>query len=138
MKTIIAGSRSVLSYAIVRRVMDAYVAQNGPVTQVVSGCAPGVDQLGIRWALENGIPVLRMPADWKNINHPQAVIQKHPNGRPYNANAGLCRNLDMAEVADRAVLFWDMTSTGTKHMRDSMLALGKPVFIHDVYFRVSQ
>lgn len=83
---------------------------------VVSGCAPGPDSLGIRWASENNIPLKKFPANWR------------PNGI-YNARAGLERNQDMANFADALLLLWDGKSRGSAHMLSCMNHLGKPVHV---------
>ena len=54
MKTIIAGSRSIKDYSLVENIIrDSGI----PITEVVSGVATGVDMLGLKYALYNGIPI---------------------------------------------------------------------------------
>jgi hypothetical protein len=77
---IIAGCRDIYDYEAVRRAVENSGFQ---VTEVVSGCATGVDTLGERWAEENGVPVKRFPADWNK----------------YGKAAGGMRNGDMAVYA---------------------------------------
>ena len=62
MRTIISGSRTFADYDTLCRVMSA---TSFPVTEVVSGGAPGVDALAERWAQERGVPVKRFPAEWE-------------------------------------------------------------------------
>ena len=88
MKTIIAGGRNYkltpLDYtflSITRSVL--------PITEVVSGCARGVDTAGEQWAFENGLSVMRMPA---------ALGE-------YGKAAGPIRNSEMAQYADALVVF---------------------------------
>ena len=64
----------------------------------VSGGCRGVDNLGERYAVENGFEVEIYPAQWG----------KH--GRA----AGPIRNKKMVEIADFAICFWDGKSRGTK------------------------
>lgn len=97
MKTIIAGSRSVDSLDVVAAAVEASMLT---VSEVVSGTAKGVDQLGEAWALQNAIPVSRFKPDWKRF------------GRA----AGLRRNEDMAAYADALIAVWDGKSRGTEHM----------------------
>ena len=59
MKVIIAGTRVVKDYSLV---VQAVERSGYTITEVVSGCATGVDQLGEQWARANGIPIKEMPA----------------------------------------------------------------------------
>ena len=110
MKVIIAGSREITDYGFVATV----IKRSGfDITEVVSGTAHGVDRLGEQWAVQNGVPIKYMPADW-NL-HGKA--------------AGPIRNKEMAEYADAAVLVWNGESLGTKNMLENMQKIGKPYFI---------
>ena len=64
MKVIIAGSRNLENYLLVAQAMQRC---GYDVTEVVCGCATGVDTLGERWARTNNIPVKEMPANWNII-----------------------------------------------------------------------
>lgn len=97
MRTIIAGSRSVTEYSIVRRTVEE---SEITVTTVISGGARGVDTLGERWARENNIPVERHEANWKK----------------YGKSAGMIRNKIMADNAEALIAVWDGKSHGTKAM----------------------
>lgn len=113
MKTIIAGSRTILEMA---RVEQA-IAQSGfVISEVVCGEANGVDTLGKVWAREHGIPVKSFFPNW----YPQGV---------YNKFAGFARNEEMGDYADALVAIWDGKSGGTKHMIQYMKKLKKPVYI---------
>jgi len=89
--------RDFYDYAFVEPYLDM---QRHEITEVVSGCATGVDSIGERWARANGIPIRRFPADWSQ--HGKA--------------AGPIRNRQMAEYADALIAFWDRKSKGTKNM----------------------
>ena len=106
MKIIIAGGRDFDNYNMVEQTMKNL---DLPVTEIVCGCAPGADRLGEKWAINNGIKVTYFPADWDN----------------YGISAGFIRNAEMAEYADYLVAFWDMKSSGTKHMIEAMKKCGK-------------
>ncbi len=110
MKVIIAGSRSITDYDFVCRVIEESCFK---ITEVISGTARGVDQLGERWAKENGIPVAKFPADWDK------------NGKA----AGYIRNTDMGSYGDGLIAVWDGKSKGTGHMVDIMGKLGKEIFV---------
>jgi len=115
MKLIIAGSRTITDYNIVKSAVE----KSGwfdDITKIVSGCARGVDQLAIRFALENDIPVTKLPADW----------DKH--GR----SAGYIRNAEMGEYGDALIAIHKDNSKGTANMIKVMEKKGKPVFIQQV------
>lgn len=110
MKVIIAGSRNITDY---RLVADTIAASGYDITEVVSGCATGVDTLGEQWARMKNVPIKEMPANWNQ----------------YGNKAGPIRNRDMARYADAAVIIWDGESTGTRNMIDCMIKLKKPYHI---------
>jgi hypothetical protein len=62
-KTIIAGSRGITSYALIQREMEPLLWE-WKISQVVSGGARGVDQLGEQWAKRNNIPVVQFIPNW--------------------------------------------------------------------------
>ncbi len=97
MKTVICGSRTIKDY---QHVLDAVEKSGFQITEVVSGCANGVDRNGERYAELNGLPVKRFPANWEE------------QGRM----AGLNRNVEMAEYAEAVIAIWDGQSAGTAHM----------------------
>lgn len=113
MKTIIAGSRSVNDIKIVLTAAENAEAIGITVTEVVSGCARGVDQLGEQIALMNGIPIKKFPADWER----------------FGKRAGFLRNVQMADYAEALIAVWDGESKGTKHMIDMAKARGLKVCI---------
>jgi len=97
MKTIIAGSRTIHDYELVKAFIESTPWN---ITEVVCGDARGVDSLGKRWAQENDIPVVSFPADWKK----------------YGRRAGHIRNQEMAEYAAGLVMVWDGHSSGSSDM----------------------
>lgn len=105
-KIIIAGSRDITDYEVVRNAVIAsgYWKEFGRKIEVVSGCANGVDKLGIEFASKNNLTIHRFPADWKT--HGKA--------------AGHVRNKEMGDYAKahggRLLAVWDGKSTGTKGM----------------------
>jgi hypothetical protein len=115
LKTIIAGSRDNVTY---ENVVSAMAECGWIPTQVISGNTRGVDIFGEQWAMENDIPLLIKPADWKM--HGKA--------------AGYIRNVDMANNADALVAIWDGESKGTKHMIDIALDKKLKVFVYNLKF----
>lgn len=115
MKVIIAGSRSVTDYNIIKSAVE----KSGwfdDITEIVSGCARGVDQLAIRFAKEHNILVAKFPADWEK----------------YDKSAGYIRNAEMAEYGDALIAIHRDNSKGTAGMIKVMEKKGKPVFIQQV------
>ncbi len=111
MKVIIAGSRDLTNYDAVSAFLDRLPF---PLTEVVSGAAPGVDAIGERWANLRGLPLTRFPADWARYQHA----------------AGPIRNTQMAEYADALIAFPAGEARGTNGMIAKMKRLGKPVAIY--------
>lgn len=110
MKVIIAGTRSVEDYALV---VQAVERSGYEITEVVSGCATGIDRLGEQWARTNNVPIKEMPADWSR----------------YGNSAGPYRNRAMADYADAAIIVWDGQSRGTRNMIENMIRRKKPYYI---------
>ncbi len=113
MKVIVAGSRAVAHYALVA---NAIRESGFDISEIVSGGARGVDQLGELYALRNGIRLKRMPAEWN----------------AYGKSAGFRRNAEMAEYADALVAIWDGESSGTGHMIQVAKRRGLRVFIREI------
>lgn len=110
MKTIIAGSRSIKNSALVEQA----VRESGfRITEVVSGTAKGVDQMGEDWANKNNLPIKRFPAEWN----------KH------GKKAGYIRNEQMADYANALIAIWDGESKGTKHMIWAAQLKGLQVYV---------
>ena len=97
MKVIIAGSRTVRQYRLVK---EAILESEFDITEVVSGHAQGVDVLGELWAQENSILVSQFIPDWENLGK----------------RAGFERNFDMAVYADALIAISMNWSKGTANM----------------------
>ena len=114
MKTIIAGSRSIKDLKVLEKAIQVQrMSGLGNITEVVCGCATGVDFLGQLWAKANNIPIKQFPADWN----------KHGRG------AGFIRNIEMAKYADVLLAIWDGESKGTQHMIRTATAQGLEVHV---------
>lgn len=111
MKVIIAGSRIISNSLIIDEAIEKADFQ---ITEVVSGCARGVDTLGELWAIANGIPVRRFPADWTK----------------YGKSAGFIRNQEMANYADALIAVWDGKSRGTADMINRAKKHGLEIYVY--------
>jgi hypothetical protein len=97
LRTIIAGSRGITDYNILKKVMNKTDIK---VSVILSGGAKGVDELGARFARENNIPLEVYKADWNK----------------FGKRAGIIRNNEMAKNAGALIAVWDGTSQGTHNM----------------------
>lgn len=116
LKVIIAGSRTITDYDLVKPVLEAWQhrleSKWHVISEIVSGTARGVDKLGEMYAQENDIEVVRFPADWAH----------HGKG------AGPIRNEQMAEYADVLFLIWDGESRGSANMKKMAQEYGLEIF----------
>ena len=115
MKLIIAGSRDLkITVAQVEEAVE-YLDR---VDIVICGECKEPDIIGKLWAKKHKKTIWSLPAAWT----------------AYHKGAGFDRNIAMAKIADEALLFWDGTSPGTKHMNETMMAYGKPVYIVEISY----
>lgn len=117
---IVAGSREFNDYNLLKEKLDYLLHKRvaaGETITIISGTANGADRLGERYAKEKGHLIRRIPADW---NH-------------YGNGAGYRRNVEMANIANALVAFWDGESPGTKHMID--IAEDKDLLTRVIYYK---
>jgi hypothetical protein len=126
MKVIIAGSRDITNYKIVEQ---AIKDSGFKITEVVSGCAKGVDKLGEEYADHKMLPVKKFPAKWKDMSQP-CIIAENQYG-PYNKLAGINRNKEMGKYSDALVVVTN-GSDGTQNMIETAKELGLMVYIHKI------
>lgn len=113
MKVIVAGSRTIKDLSTVSKAING---SGFKITELVSGTAKGVDQLGEVWATAMGIPIKRFPANW-NV---------HGNA------AGPLRNEEMAKYVGKdggLVAIWANHSRGTEDMIRRAGVHGLQVFV---------
>lgn len=108
MKVIVAGSRSIKNYDLVEK---AIKDSGFEVTEILSGCAGGVDELGEQYAARHNVKISYFQANWST----------------YGRSAGMVRNTDMAKHAEALIAVWDGKSVGTKDMIDKANQIGIPV-----------
>jgi hypothetical protein len=117
MRLIIAGSRNFNDYQYLREmamgVVNDYISETEAFSgeggyaldkyiTIISGTARGADQLGEKFAKEEGLGLEQYPAKWDI----------------YGKSAGYRRNEQMAKTGTHLLAFWDGKSRGTKHMID--------------------
>lgn len=113
MRVVVAGSRVIIDYMVVREMLLTFIRDNpGKKIVWISGRAKeGPDDMVYhfaKWDVKGNL--VEMPADWDQ-------------GR----GAGFIRNAEMGNVADELILVWDGKSHGSAHMRDVMRKLGKNI-----------
>jgi hypothetical protein len=90
MKLIIAGSRDIdLSVDELDSLLKANF-EISSISEVVTGCAKGVDTSGIQWASKYDIPIKRFFPDWS-----------------LGRSAGHIRNRQMGDYADQAIVVYN-------------------------------
>lgn len=120
MRIIIAGSRDVTDYEIVRQAVihSGYWKEFGKSIEVVSGTARGVDRLGEEFARKNGLACHRFPADWDTHGKAGGIIRNKYMG-------------DFAKEGDgRLLAIWDGQSRGTKQMIEYARDIGLKGFVY--------
>lgn len=117
-RLVIAGSRDFDDYALLSKAVDKHLGDKVDDTKIIiiSGTAPGADQLGERYAKERGYKLECYPADWGH----------------YGKAAGPVRNMNMANVADGVIVFWDGESSGTKNMIETAKAKNIPCTVVEI------
>jgi len=113
MKTIIAGSRTINSYRLVK---EAIRDSGFEITEVVSGHAKGADAWGELYAQQNNIDLVMFPANWNK----------------YGKSAGAIRNQKMADYAEALIAIWDGKSKGTQRMIEIAKEKSLQVFVYKV------
>lgn len=124
MKLIVSGSRSITNYDLIAAVLNSMK----DIECIIEGGAKGVDSLVKKWALENNIKCIEVPAKWDDMSPP---VKKKYNkyGKEYNALAGFKRNEEMMELGDTLLAFWDGRSSGTNHMIETAKSHGRNVIL---------
>ena len=110
-KVIIAGSRDIKDPLVVyKAIADSKIR----ISEVVEGSAKGVDTIGMYYGKVNAIPVKTMA-----VTKEEWAASK---------GAGMKRNIDMGNYADKAVVVIKDNSKGSTQMAQYMRSLGKEVF----------
>lgn len=101
-------------------------------THVLSGCAKGADALGIQWANEYGIPIMRFPADWETYGKAAGPIRNREMVRAAKA-ATLTQEGSEKNKTTKAILiaFWDGKSRGTRNIIETARKEGVETVVVD-------
>jgi hypothetical protein len=107
----IVGSRTYPKLELVKK----FVEDLDDTTSIVTGGARGVDQAAEDAALNRGLSVRVIKADWER----------------YGRGAGVIRNTQIVKVADEVVAFWDQESKGTEDTINKARKAGKRIRIYN-------
>jgi hypothetical protein len=103
-KVLVCGQRDFEDHEFLFQKLDDMHQSYWQFSEVIEGGAPGADQLGGTWAMNNGIALRVFPANWKK----------------YGKAAGPIRNQQMLDegLPDMVVAFYHnkASSKGTKDM----------------------
>lgn len=111
---LVTGGREYANQARVDHALDM-VHEVWGITRLVHGAARGTDRLAHDWARRRGVMPDPYPADWDNIDHPQAVIRFNKRGKPYDVTAGKRRNIRMLIETCPALVISFPGGDGTAH-----------------------
>ena len=117
MRIAIVGSRAFSKLSLVADEIDVLKERYGSTLELVSGGALGVDKEVERVASMLRIQMIVIHADWDT------------HGR----SAGPIRNGMIADYADRAIVFWDGRSRGTRNVIWQFLQRQRPVDVRIEY-----
>jgi len=118
MKVIVAGGRDFtdvqrMDQEIKKLCIDGFIPEDATL---ISGMARGADYTAHTLWKSYGNPIEEYPvtaSDWTRLGK----------------GAGIMRNIQMGDIADKLIAFWDGKSPGTKHMINYMRANSKPVHV---------
>lgn len=116
MKFVVAGGRNIKEITAYGKLVELRITRTHPfcgATEIVCGMAMGADMAGKIYGDYYGIPVMSFEPDYNKYGRYRAPK---------------IRNSKMAVYGDALVLIWDGKSGGSRHMKEAMLALNKPVY----------
>jgi hypothetical protein len=111
----VVGYRRFKDYDRFSEFMDAFLVQDD-VEMIISGGAPGADQLADRYAKEHDIPLEVYPADWKKLGKRAEPV----------------RNTQIVKRADVVIAFLSKKSKGTLDTIFKARKAGKRVIVKRV------
>lgn len=116
MKFVVAGGRNIKEITAYAELVKLRITRDHPfcsATEIVCGMAKGSDMAGKVYGDFYDIPVIPFKPDYEKYGRYRAPK---------------IRNSKMAVYGDALVLIWDGKSGGSRHMKEAMIALKKPVY----------
>lgn len=109
----VSGSRGIKNYTYVNAVLVKHIRGRDII---MTGGAQGVDRIAEYWGRHNNIVVkMSLKPNWKM-------------GR----GAGMIRNTEGVDWADKVIVIWDGKSPGSKDVIDKCRKMGKPHHVYEV------
>lgn len=112
-KTVIAGSRIIVNYQLVERVINESKID---ISEAILGGARGVDSLAFEWAVKHNVP------------HKETL----PNYALHGRRAPNIRNTQMANYGNALILIWDGCSSGSRDMLSKAMNRNFKIYKHIV------
>ena len=109
-KIAIIGSRTFNDYEFFKEKLANYSME-----MIISGGAKGTDSMAHDYSQDFNIPITVIKPNWK--------LGKH---------AGLLRNIEIIDLCDFVIAFWNGNSKGTKQAVDYAKKIGKEVIIYEI------
>lgn len=109
-RIIVAGSRDFTDYDYAKPTLERSISHDA---SIVSGGAKGADRIGERFAKDANRKLDVHKANWDR----------------FGKRAGYIRNYEMSKSADAAIIFWDMESSGSKHMIQQAIRENLDVYV---------
>lgn len=128
MRIAVTGGRAYSDRARVEETLNRIHAAT-PLDVLIHGDASGADSLARDWAIRNGVKHDPYPAAWDDIDAVPCRV-KWRGRKPYNALAGLNRNVRMLTLSAPELLVCFSGGAGTAHCRAQ--ALRRDIAVLDV------
>ena len=117
-RIMIAGSRTFNDSQLVCKTLEEELSKRNIIKDkyniiIISGKAKGADELGELYARDNNLVVEEYPAKWDDLKVTPCKVKCNEWGKLYNCLACINRNIDMINVSDLVIIFWDSKSKGS-------------------------
>lgn len=127
MRVLVCGGRDFTDRDAVYRYLDRLNEEAG-IGMIIHGDASGADTLAKDWGEDRGVHVEPEPAEWGDIEHPEAVVRYRKDGTPYDVTAGHRRNQLMLDKWQPDLVVAFPGKKGTASMVRKAKAAGIEVF----------
>lgn len=107
MRALVYGGRDFKNYKTLWRVLDE-LDKTYKFTCIIDGMAKGADTFAFKWAINNGVPTERYPAQWE----------------VYGKAAGPMRNIKMRDEGKPDIGIEFPGNVGTRHMTKTLKEAG--------------
>jgi hypothetical protein len=116
MNIAVVGSRNFTNYDLLKQKLDSIINDRkfDNIT-IISGGASGADTLAEKYAKENNYGLIVKNAEWNK----------------YGKSAGYKRNVEIVNLSNLVVAFWDGKSRGTNNTINIAKGKGIEVIIHN-------